>query len=93
MSKLYAVSLRAPFTSEWRKSVHEDLPAALLATWRKHGRGWSVGGITKGQEAVLDGDALAQAIARLDELRRERPKQPAREAAKQVVRELAGATE
>lgn len=90
MSERYVVSLRAPFASDWGKSVHGDLPAAVLVAWRRHGREWSVGDITKGQKAVIGGDELAQAIARLNELRREQPRQPAREAAEQVVRELAG---
>ena len=90
MSARYAVSLRAPFTSDWRKSLHADLAAALSSAWRKHGRDWSVGSITREQRVVIDRDGLSQAFARMDDLLRELPRRPAREAAEQVIREIDG---
>jgi predicted trehalose synthase len=88
VSARYAVNLRAPFASDWRKSLHADLAAALSSAWRKHSRDWSVGSITKEQKVVIDNDALAQAFARMDDLLRELPRRPAREAAEQVIREI-----
>lgn len=88
MSARYAVSLRAPFTSEWRKSLHADLTAALSVAWRKHEREWSVDSITSEQKVIIDSDGLAQAFARIDDLLRELPKRPVSEAAEQVIREM-----
>ena len=95
MSKAYAVSLRAPFTSGWRKSYCAPLAHTLEAAWRKHGKGWSVDSITQERKVVVSSEELAQAFARMDELVREGPKRAAREVAERVIQEMnkAGADE
>jgi hypothetical protein len=46
MSGQYTVSLRAPFTSNCSKTLHESLAGALSGAWRKHNKDLSVDNIS-----------------------------------------------
>jgi ubiquinone biosynthesis protein UbiJ len=88
MSGKYTVSLRAPFTSSWRKTQHASLAIALGGAWRKHRNNFSVDSITQEQKVVINSEELAQAFAQMDNLAHDQPKRPLHEIAEQVIQEI-----
>ena len=88
MSGKYMVSLRAPFTSSWRKTYHESLVVALRGAWRKHNNNWSVDSISQEQKVIINSEELSQAFAQMDDLAHNQPKRPPLEIAEQVIQEI-----
>ena len=85
MSVRYILSMRPPFSSDWRKSYHASLAAALGVAWRKYNRGWSVDGISYGRRVLVNSEGLMQVFTRMDDLKRETPKRPLNEVSEQVI--------
>ena len=88
MSGKFTVSLRAPFASNWSKTQHESLASALTGAWRKHKKDFSVDNVSHERKIVIDHEALAQALAEMDNLSLEEPKRQPHELAEQIIRKL-----
>ncbi len=88
MSKKYTMSLRAPFASDWSKSMHESLAGALSAAWRKHKKGFSVDNVTHQQKVVLNNQALMQVIDEINILLQEQPKLTLDEVTGQAIQKM-----
>lgn len=88
MSGKFTVSVRAPYTSGWRKTHHASLAIALGGAWRKHNNNFSVDSITQEQRVIINSEELAQAFAQMDNLAHDQPKRPLHEIAEQVIQEI-----
>lgn len=89
MRKKYTVIYRAPFASNWSHGQHNTLATALITSWRKRHRDYSVDRISYQEKIVINQQELMTAFQEMDALARDQPGLPIYEIAELVIRRMA----